>query len=506
MLQILNLQKNFGAVKALSDASLELEEGEIRALLGANGSGKSTLVKVLSGLNKKDGGSILLNKKEIAIGSPKVSSYYKIAMAYQDLSLIPELSLSENLVLGNEPKTKMGFLQKETMYTYAQNMIQELGIQAKPDTKVKEIDLSNQGLVEVAKAMYIHPILLILDEITASMHHDQVERLFRYLRKESEKGLSILFVSHRLEEVYDFCQSATILRGGVSVKDVNLKETKSERLVYYMTGQESKEEKKQIEQSKKIDTKILLEVENLTVDTQVKQVSMRVSEGEIVGIAGLQGQGQSEFLRTLYGALRSQKGSIRISGKTVKIKSSKDAIKQGIGFISGDREKEEILSARSVAENILIVEHAKKPLVAYVSAKSGNQKVQEIMKRLNVVAAGVDAETSSLSGGNQQKLVVGRWLNCTPKLLLLDDPTKGVDVNARSEINKLFCEMTKKGTAILYSSSDNEELLEIAQKVYVFYEGRIIKELSGSQLNGTQLASAMLGASKAEGGLKSEES
>ena len=242
MLRIENLQKNFGAVKALRDASLKLEKGEIRALLGANGSGKSTLVKVLSGLNRKDGGRIFLNETDIQISSPAVSKKYGIAMAYQDLSLIPELSLEENLVLGSEPGTSWGSLRKNQIREYAEKMIEVLGIQAAPDTQVKEMDLSNQGLAEVAKAMYTKPQILILDEITASMHHDQVERLFTYLKREREKGMSILYVSHRFEEVYAFCETATILRGGISVKEVCLKETAPDRLVYYMTGEETKRE------------------------------------------------------------------------------------------------------------------------------------------------------------------------------------------------------------------------------------------------------------------------
>lgn len=500
MLCIENLQKNFGAVKALRDASLTLDKGEIRALLGANGSGKSTLVKVLSGLNRKDGGTICINQKNIDISSPSISKKYGISMAYQDLSLIPELTVEENLVLGSEPGTGHGTLQKSKVRAYAENMIQVLGIQAAPDTQVKEMDLSNQGLVEVAKALYTKPALLILDEITASMHHNQVGRLFAYLKEEREKGLSILFVSHRFEEVYKFCETATILRGGVSVKDVSLKETTADRLVYYMTGEEARTGQEKSGHKKSNTGKVLLEVENLTVDSQVKEVSVKIREGEIIGIAGLQGQGQSEFLRALYGVCGHQSGRLLMDGQEVKIHSPKEAVKKGMGFISGDREKEEIFPVRSVAENLLIVEHALKALFSYNPASASRKAAEDIIERLHIVAEGPEVSADSLSGGNQQKLVVGRWLNRRPKILLLDDPTKGVDVTARAEINGLFREMTKNGTAIIYSSSDNEELLEIAEKVYVFYEGRIVRELSGKELSGEALACAMLGVPK--GGAK----
>lgn len=498
MLHIIDLEKNFGAVKALSSASLKMERGEIRALLGANGSGKSTLVKVLSGLNKKDGGEIWLNGKEIEIPSPVSSKKYGIAMAYQDMSLIPELTLEENLVLGNEPKGRFAAVSRGSMREYAQRMIGELGIQAAPDTRVKDMDLSSQGLVEVAKAMYTNPILLILDEITASMHRDQVELLFAFLKREREKGLSILFVSHRFEEVYELCQSATILRGGVSVQDVQLAETSVDKLVYYMTGEEVKTKQGGTQDEKREDSQVLMEIENLTVEDQVKQINMKVRTGEIIGIAGLQGQGQSEFLRALYGACHYQEGRIRIENADVKIRTPEDAVKAGIGFISGDREKEQIMSIRSVGENLLIVERAVNWIGAFCSPKGERKKAEDLIGRLDVVTAGTDVQADSLSGGNQQKLAVGRWLNRELKILLLDDPTKGVDVKARGEINRLFRNMTDRGTAILYSSSDNDELLEIAEKIYVFYEGSIVKVLSGKERNKEALSRAMLGV--AEGG------
>lgn len=499
MLQVVDLEKKFGAVKALRNASLKIEKGEVRALLGANGSGKSTLVKVLSGLNKKDGGRIYLNQEEIEINSPIASKKYGIAMAYQDMSLIPELTLEENLVLGSELKGKLAAVSRKERREYAERLIRELGIHAGPGTRVREIDLSNQGLIEVAKAMYIRPSLLILDEITASMHRAQVESLFKFLNKEREKGLSVLFVSHRFEEVYELCRSATILRGGVSVQDVQLAETPADKLVYYMTGEEMKAEHGKMQVGRRECSRTLMEIKNLTIESQIKQISMTVNAGEIIGIAGLQGQGQSEFLRALYGACQYQEGMITIDDKEIRLRTPKDAVKAGIGFISGDREKEQILQIRSVVENLLTVEHAMERISRIQSPKREENIAEELINKLNVIADGTKAAADSLSGGNQQKLVVGRWLNRNLKILLLDDPTKGVDVKARGEINRLFRDMADKGTAILYSSSDNEELLELAEKIYVFYEGSIIRVLSGEEMNKEALARAMLGV--AEGGV-----
>lgn len=491
MLMISNLQKNFGAVKALKDASLHMERGEIRALLGSNGSGKSTLVKVLSGLNKKDGGTIVLDGREINIVSPGKSIEYGIAMAYQDLSLISKLSVMENMVIGNEP-TAHGTICKKKMYSYAQEMIDKLGINAYPETPVSDIDLSNQEFVEVAKALYTNPRLLILDEITASMHHDQVKRLFAFLKERVREGLSILFVSHRFDEVYDLCSKATILREGESVQDIeDLKATTPEMLIYYMTGHKV-DNLEASAKEKQTDVQSVLEVKEMHIAQAVRGVSMNVAKGEIVGIAGLQGQGQEEFLRALYGAVPYSFGSVKLEGTEIKIKSPADAIRRGFGFISGDREKEGIFLLRNVGENIFIVKNAMKRLLVCIGVKEEKERTKGIMQSLNVIAAGTGVPASSLSGGNQQKLVVGRWLSMKPRVLLLDDPTKGVDVKARSEINHLLHEMTKSGMSILYSSSDNEELLRVAQRVYVFYEGKIVKELKGKNLNGQNLAAAML--------------
>jgi len=495
VLKVTGLVKNFGAVHALKDASLSIEIGEIRALLGANGSGKSTFVKVLSGINKKDGGSIQLEGKELNITSPITSIQNGIAMAYQDLSLIPRLSVAENMVIGYEPIKKNGTIDRKSMLNYAEKMIEELGIRAYPDVMTENIDLSNKGLIEIAKALYMNPKLLIMDEITASMHHDQVERLFAYLRKRVMGGLSIIFVSHRFEEVYDFCTTATILREGISVADLKLLNSTPDELVYHMTGKKTAGIQHENVSNEVSDSEARLLVDQMNVLSFAKNISIYVGKGEVVGIAGLQGQGQGEFLRALFGAI-SYNGNIVLDGANIRIKSPSDAIRKGIGFISGDREKEGIFSTRAVSENILITETALRKLPIMLSVRKEREKAEQIMKELNVVAAGAGVPANSLSGGNQQKLIVGRWLYRKPKVLLLDDPTKGVDVNSRNEINSLLKNMTKTGMSILYSSSDNEELLRVAERIYVFYEGKIIKELKGKDKNSELLAATMLGVDK----------
>lgn len=493
MLKVDHITKNFGAVKALSDASISITQGEIRALLGANGSGKSTLVKTLGGINKTDTGTIEIQGRPVKLKSPKDSAKYGMAVAYQDLSLLPRLNVAENIVIACEPRGSFGMDQKEAA-TVAQKYIEKLNINAYPDTMVCDLDISNQSLVEVAKALYRRPRILVLDEITASLHHDQVSVLFGVLKELKNEGLAILFVSHRLDEVFSLCDTATILREGQSVTHVTLSETNREELVYHMTG-------------KKIQTDglgaaaettdgredRLLDVENLTIQGRVEGVSLYAGRGEIIGIAGLQGQGQGEFIRAVYGAIGYQKGRIIIKGREAKIKSPNGAIKMGIGFISGDREKEGVFQIRSVAENLFVIKTALSNLLSFISLKKQKNEADSLIGKLNIVAAGTGVPANSLSGGNQQKLAIGRWLAVRPRVLLLDDPTKGVDVSSRSEIHDILREMTKTGMAVVFSSSDNEELLEVANRIYVFYEGKIIQELTGSKRTGEFLASAMLG-------------
>ena len=493
MLKVEQISKNFGAVKALSDASINLETGEIRALLGANGSGKSTLVKMLGGINKTDSGSIEIEGRTVKLKSPKDSAKFGVAVAYQDLSLIPRLSVAENIVIACEPRGSFGVDQNEAV-AVAREYIKKLNINAFPETMVCDLDISNQSMVEVAKALYRRPRILVLDEITASLHHDQVSVLFGVLKELKNQGLAILFVSHRLDEVFSLCETATILREGKSVAHVSLPQTNREELIYHMTGKKIQAD--DLSGSSDITDHRedhLLDVEDLTIQGRVKGVSLYAGRGEIIGIAGLQGQGQGEFIRAVFGAIGFQKGRIMIAGRESKIKSPTGAIKMGIGFISGDREKEGVFQMRSVTENLFVIKTALSRLLSFISPKKQKNEADGLIEKLNIVAAGTGVPANSLSGGNQQKLAIGRWLVTRPRVLLLDDPTKGVDVSSRGEIHGILREMTKTGMAVVFSSSDNEELLEIANRIYVFYEGKIIRELTGNQKTGESLASAMLG-------------
>lgn len=496
LLQVMNLSKHFGKVKALNNASLRLMPGEIRALLGSNGSGKSTMAKILGGLFVKNSGDISINGENVEINSPLDSHKYGISIAYQDLSLIPQLTIKDNVSLGRELRTKkLRFIDEKEIEEETKVLMDKLKIKSSPNVIVETLDQSTKSLIEVIKALAWNPKILILDEVTASLHRDQVEHLFDLLRLLKKDGTSILMITHRFDEVFNICDTATILRNGQTVTEVNINEVDEDDLVFYMTGKRPEGNIRNLQANDKNEEnkKEILSVSNLKIKSKVNGVSLTVNSGEIVGICGLQGQGQSEFLRAIFGAISYDSGSISYLGKKVKFKTPKEAIKCGIGFISGDREYEGIFPDRSIIENIFISKTALGRLTKFINMRKYTTKTNEIVEQLKIVTGGINQPANSLSGGNQQKLTLGRNLILDLKLLILDDPTKGVDINARREIHHVLRNMTTLGNAVLISSSDHEELLELCDRIVVFYEGRITAEFKVDKNTEEKLISAMLG-------------
>lgn len=494
MLSVRNVQKRFGAVVALKDANLEVMPGEIRALLGANGSGKSTLVKILSGLVAKDSGDILLNGKPLVVNSPINSLQAGIATAYQDLSLVPRFTVAENIALGREPKGRVGLVERKVVLETALEILEHLKAEFSPDTFSSVLDASQLAQVEIAKAFAWKARYLLLDEVTASLHHDQVKVLFELLSQMKAASTAILFVTHRLDEVFQLCDTATILRGGETVASVKTAEVNHADLAFHMTGKRlDRVQAKKTASLASENAAALLSVEKLEVIPKVKGASIHVSAGEIVGLGGLQGQGQSEFLQAVYGAIPRSGGSVRLEGREVQLRSPADAIRRGLGFIPGDRDREGVFLVRSVVENLYLARLALQRLFRLVRPHELLQGAHELIQRLSIVTGSPKHPARSLSGGNQQKLIVGRWLAVDPKVLILDDPTKGVDIGARLEIHEILRRLAQKGTAVLISSSEDEELLALADRIYVFYEGKIVEELNGDQRTEGNLIAAMLG-------------
>lgn len=501
MLEMRNVSKNFDAVQALSQASLKVKKGEIMALLGSNGSGKSTLVKVLSGLVNPSDGEILFEEKPVTIRNAADARKLGIAVAYQDSSLIPTMSVVDNILLGMEKQNKFKMIDRDQSRKTAEFYLEKLKIEASPDALVQFLMPSTQSMIEIAKALAMKPKLLILDEATASLHSDEVDIVFEVLEKLKKEGVSIIIVTHRMSEIFRICDRCTILKAGETVAEGNISEIDLNEIVFHMTGKypDTNTGTVAVEEHQNQESNLLLDVQDMTMAPKLKNVNFKAYKGEVVGIGGLDGQGQSEFIRAILADEKYTSGKVMYKGREVHYKSTADAIADDMGFISGDRNRESIFPIRSVAENIFAGNAAKGKMFSYLNPKNIEEFAKKAIDAYGIVAGSTKHPANSLSGGNQQKLVVGRWIALSPQLLLLDDPTKGVDIHARQEIHRILKNCVKDGMSVIYVSSDNEELLEISDRIYVFYEGKISAQLTGAGKTEEKLVAAMLGINEETG-------
>jgi len=499
MLEMRGIDKRFDAVIATNKASLNVSSGEIRALLGSNGSGKSTMIKILAGVYAPDGGEILMDGQTVSILSGLDSKNLGIATAFQEKSLIPTMSVVNNLLLGNEPLGPYGVVDRKKAREQINVLLERFSIDCELDAYVQSLMPSTQAMLEIAKAVQQKPRLLLLDEVTASLHYDEIKVLFKIIRELKDEGVAILFVTHRMNEVFELCDHVTIMRGGETVMDSPTDELTLDDIVYYMTGQKPEiSDAKSPEEEFAADKELLLNVREHEVYPKVWDISMKVYSGEIIGIAGLQGQGQSEFIRSLLGAQEVTGGTVEFCGEKVKFRSPAEAVRHGVGFISGDRGREAIFPVRSIYENISAGKIAKGNIAAYLSPKSLLSFSRSSVDAFNIKTGALRNPANTLSGGNQQKLVIARWVAMNPKLLLLDDPTKGVDVHSRRDIHKTLKQCAADGMTVIISSSENEELLDIADRIYVFYEGYLSDMLVGENKTEERLVAAMLGMAQNE--------
>lgn len=492
MIALKGINKSFGTVMALKDANLDVKEGEIMALLGSNGSGKSTMIKILAGLYIPNSGKVQVDGKNVKIKSCVDSHNVGIATAFQDLSLVPTMTVIDNLVLGIEPQGKFGMVDRAESVRMVNEVLDRLGVECDIDAYVQTLPTSTQSMVEVAKAVLLKPKVLLLDEVTASLHHDEIELLFDLVRKLKDEGIAIVFVTHRMGEVFELSDRVTIMRSGETVIVEDTSKLSMDDIVYYMTGKKPDSKQGESKPLLKQEGELILDVKNLR-QMKVRDISLEAYNGEIIGIAGLQGQGQPDFIRTVLGLMKPEDGSIIYKGEKTNYNSPAGGIKNGMGFISGDRNKESIFQHRSIEENIYAGKAAIQNIFKYVTTKEIKEFSQNAIDEYSIVAGNVKDPATSLSGGNQQKLVVSRWIALAPDLLLLDDPTKGVDVHSRREIQQILRESAEKGMTVIISSSENEELMEISDRIYVFYEGEISGVLNKGDMSLERLVAAQMG-------------
>ena len=492
------IDKHFGAVVALKNASLQANPGEVLALVGSNGSGKSTMVKVLAGLVAPNAGEVLIDGKPVTIRNGIDSKKLGIATAFQDLSLIPTMSVMDNILLGREPRTKAGFVDKKESLRAVQELLDRFEIDCDPDDYVQTLMPSTQSMLEVAKAVFQKPKLLLLDEVTASLHYDEIDRLFKIIKELKEEGVAMIYVTHRMNEIFQVCDTINIMRSGETITTGKVSDFTLDDIVFHMTGQRPAAAEERAVEEHITDAECILDVKDLSIYPKVQDVSMKAYKGEIVGIGGLQGQGQPEVIRAILGAIRPESGTIEYLGKEVHFKEPSDGVHAGIGFISGERNVEAMFPIRPISENIFAGNAAKGKWFSFLKPSFVNKFSKDAVDKYNIKIGKLKDPASSLSGGNQQKLVVARWIAMNPNLLLLDDPTKGVDIHSRKEIHQILRDCTANGMTVIISASDNDELLDIADRIYVFYEGKVVSMLHGEAKNAQNLVAAMMGMSSDE--------
>lgn len=492
-----NIVKHYGGVVALSDGNLDVQSGEVMALIGANGSGKSTLSKVINGVVVLDGGQLLLNDKPVQFSSPQAAKGKGISIVFQELSLIPLMTIADNIWLTREPTQGLGLVDRKRIEKKTLELLSLFEGTYKtvlsPDTTVADLPPDEKQIIEILKAISFDPEVIILDEATASLDSRQVQRLFELVQTWKKAGKAVIFVSHRMEEIFRIADKYTVLRNGFTVGSGDIQDVTENDLVKLMIDSDSvlgftRETYDEETMQKK---PICLEVNDLKTDI-LEGVSFQVREGELLGLGGLQGQGQRELLLALFGDIPF-KGRVEYFGEKVHFHHPRQAMKKGLALVPGDRNREGLLYIRSILENLMLPSWRKYGLP--LKMKKSISDANEVADSLNLKMAGLQEPVSSLSGGNAQKVVIGKWLMRSPQLLLLDDPTKGVDVGTKGEFYTLLTQLCAEGKTILFYSSDDEELLGLCDRVLVLHDGKIRTELIGDGLNKESLVSASLGIS-----------
>lgn len=476
ILKMTGIEKRFKGVYALKNFNFSLKEGEILALIGENGAGKSTLMKILSGIYEKDSGTIEYFGKQLEVNSPKEAEEKGISIVHQELNLMNHLTVAQNIFIGHEPLNSIGLIDDNLMIKKAKSIFKGMNVDINPSDKIGSLTVGKQQLVEIAKALIHNSKILILDEPTAALTEAETKELFRIIKDLQLTGVSIVYISHRLEELFIISDRITVIRDGEYIDTKLTKETNKDEIVNLMVGRVIYETPK-TESKVPQDAKEILRVENLTVQGIVKDVSFSLKEGEILGFAGLMGAGRTEIARAIFGADKFDSGKIFVNGKQVYIKSPVDAIKNGIGYLSEDRKRYGLALGLSVSDNMMMGNYNKFSHFLMVQKKDINKTAKEEVKSLNIKTPSINQLVKNLSGGNQQKVVIANWLIKECKILIFDEPTRGIDVGARSEIYSLMERLVSMGKSIIMISSDLVEVLRMSDRILIMSEGKKTGEL-----------------------------
>jgi ribose transport system ATP-binding protein len=501
ILEVRGVTKRFPGVLALDDVSFGLGTGEVHALVGENGAGKSTLIKVVTGVHRPDEGEILFAGERVSFASPREAQEAGISTIYQDTNMVPLRSVAQNIFLGREPRNRFGLTDKARMKREAEEILGRYGIEADVTVPVRSLGVGVQQMVAVAKAVSLDARVVIMDEPTSSLEAREVETLFGVIRQLREDGVGVLYVSHRLEELYEICERVTVMRDGKVVHTGDLEELPRLQLIAAMLGREAPEIEERISSSaarEHATGELVLEARGLTTHHAPRDVSIDVHAGEVVGLSGLLGSGRTETAKAMFGARHLDSGSVSVGGAEVDPGSPAQAIKSGLAFVPEDRKAEGIIPELSVRENIVAAALPRLSRAGFVSKKEQDALVERFMDRLGIKASGPDQPVGELSGGNQQKVMLARWLCLEPKVLLLDEPTQGIDVGAKAEVQRLISELAQDGLGVVMIDSEPEEIVESTDRVVVLRDGGVAGMLSGEDLTEQNLVHMIAGSEVSE--------
>ena len=499
LLDIKGLEKTFPGVRALKGVNLTVNKGEIHALMGENGAGKSTLIKVLTGIYQKNGGTICFDGEEINARTPIEANEKGISTIYQELNLVLFQTVYENLFLGREPRTKFGSIDRKAMISEAKRILEELGIEIDVTRPLKNYSTAIQQMVAIARAVSINAKLVIMDEPTSSLDTHEVQVLFRIIRQLKSKGISVIFISHKLDEIFEICDRLTVFKDGEYVGDYDIGELNQLKLISLMVGKDTVELERNKQGYEFANAKVIAEMKDIRQGMRLNGINIEIKQGEVVGLAGLLGSGGTELAQVLFGSGMPDNGEIFWWGEKAGIHSPADAIKKGMGFCTEDRKTEGIIPHLSVRENITIALLPKLNSFGFVKTKEQDEIVRSYIDRLKIKTPTPEQAICNLSGGNQQKVLLARWMCMNPKLMILDEPTRGIDVGAKAEIEQLIQEFSKSGISVLMISSEIAELERNCDRIIVMREGRVIGELAGDQISQDKVMETIARGSESEG-------
>ncbi len=473
------IEKSFPGVHALDRAYFELKPGEIHALVGENGAGKSTLMKVLTGIYRKEAGRILYKGQEVEAHNPRESQHLGISIIHQELNLMPHLSVAENIFIGREPRRQVSFiLDKKSLNDKANELFKSLRIKLDPQVKVANLSVAQQQMVEIAKALSFNSEVLIMDEPTAALTESEIDELFRIIRQLRTKGVGIVYITHRMPELKQVSDRVTVMRDGRYINTVNTDEVSIDQIISMMVGRTIYESSPVIPENP--DQEIVLEVRNLNRGKVLQDVNFNIKRGEIVGFAGLMGAGRTETARAVFGADHYDSGEVYVEGKQVHIKSPRDAVQNGIGYLSEDRKRYGLTLGMDVETNVVLATFNKfMNVIGWINREKISQTAAHFVDALSIKTPSLTQKAKNLSGGNQQKVIIAKWLTADTKVLIFDEPTRGIDVGAKGEIYKLLNDLALQGKAIIMISSELPEILRMSHRIIVMCEGRISGELNG---------------------------